>query len=217
MRCARAQAAAADDRCGRCCRWMLPCVVGGVGGPPFRTLPPFGLTVNYLPPPPPPPLPHPAALGPSRDELGDRQARAEKRQQQQQARRRRHRQRAIRCEAIGSSSLTPSSGNTLLPAAPAAAYPTPTHGTYVLVTRNCVPTTARPPGPRHHSDGLLLEIRWRICPHQSAVRLGTDYWTRKRTVLHINAINFASERASERTRAAQRHNSFITPRADRGL
>lgn len=84
---------AADDVVVGCCRALSVAVALAV--PPFRTLPPFGLTVNYLPPPPPPPppLPHPAALGPSRDELGDRQARAEKRQQQQQARRRRHRQR----------------------------------------------------------------------------------------------------------------------------
>lgn len=53
MRCARAQAAAADDRCGRCCRWMLQCVVGGGAVPSFCTLPPFGL--NYLPLPPLPP------------------------------------------------------------------------------------------------------------------------------------------------------------------
>lgn len=70
MRCARAQAAAADDRCGRCCRWTLPCVVGGAVPPsvPFRRLvsPPTichrcyrrrrrrPLSLPSLPPPPDP-------------------------------------------------------------------------------------------------------------------------------------------------------------------
>lgn len=154
MRCARAQAAAADDRCGRCCRWTLPCVVGGGAVP----------------------LPYPSAVwpqlrrrrrrrprrsllasDPSRDGLGDEQARAEKRQQQQAQRRwyrQRHPMRSHRIVVAHAERWL-----TLPRPPPAAAYPTPTHQTYVLVTRDRVPTTARWPGLVIHSDALLLEIR----------------------------------------------------------
>lgn len=91
MRCARAQTAAvaaADDRRGRCCRWMLPrCRRQRCGSPPC--LPPTRLASPPILPPSPVPLTTP---GPSRlkGREGGGQARAEKRQQQQ---RRRHRQR----------------------------------------------------------------------------------------------------------------------------
>lgn len=60
---------------------------------PFRTLPPFGLTVNYATAAAATPGISLLASGPSRDGPGDGQARAEKRQQQQQAQRRWYRQR----------------------------------------------------------------------------------------------------------------------------
>lgn len=136
MRCARAQAAAADDRCGRCCRWTLPCVVGGGAVP----------------------LPCPSAVWPHRQlsaatvpgiPLGSRSFSRRTRGQAGAG----GETTTTTTSTAAVASTTPSNAKPLdrrrsrragtLPRPPlAAAYPTPTHGPYVLVTRDRVPTTA---------------------------------------------------------------------------
>lgn len=178
---------------------------------------PYPSATALLPPAPPPGIPL-GRPGPSRDGLGDRQARAEKRQQQQQAQQRRHRQRHP-MPARPSDRRRSRRTGTLSLSTPASRI-SDTHTRNLLRSRYAGSRSDQrrhgPPWPpRHHSDALLLEIRWRICPRQSAVRLDTDYWTRKRMVPHINTMNFASERAS--TCGEWRHDSLITSRPGRGL
>lgn len=145
MRCARAQAAAADDRCGRCCRWTLPCVVGGGRcGPPFRTLPPPLCYHQRL-------LPGSLSAAPvllATDSGTGRRGRRNDNNNNKHSSdgidnaircRRGHRIVAAHAELAHSLSVPRP-----------AAYPTPIHETYyVLVTRGRVPTNGgmAPHGP----------------------------------------------------------------------
>lgn len=174
--------------CGRCCRWMLSALSARRCGLPFPYPPVVWPRRQFLSPPPP--APPRMALDPSpvaRDSGTARQAGGRRNDNNN------NNGDGID-NAIRSSLLC--AGHSLS-GLPGNAYPARTHRTYVLVTRYHVPTTAC--GPRHHSDALLLEIRWHISPRQSVVRTKYGLLDEKTYDARINAMNFANERASERT------------------